>query len=74
LPNDKVNTRFNGQCSEKEPFTSSGRQIWQIDKAFHPTMSSGEERQESLVGRKGPNVWSIAQLMMQKEACSGEMT
>jgi len=41
-PNDKVNTRYNGQCSEKELFSTSGGQICQIDKAVHTSMSSCE--------------------------------
>ena len=73
-PNKEVNTRHNGQCSEKEPFASSGGQIWQIDKAFHPTTSSGESRQEWLGGRKGLSVGRIAQITIQKEACGRETT
>jgi hypothetical protein len=31
-PNNKVNARYNGQCSENELFATSGGQIWQINK------------------------------------------
>jgi hypothetical protein len=71
-PNNKVNTRYNGQFSEKEPFATSGGQIWQIKKAFHMTTSSGEKWKECIGGSKGPRVGSIAQLMIQKEACGGK--
>jgi len=74
LPNNKVNTRYNGQYSEKEPPATSGLQMRQINDAFHTTMLSGEWRQEWLGGRKGPCVESIAQLTIQKEACGGGTT
>jgi len=73
-PNNKVNKRYNGQCSEIKPFATHMGQIWQINKAFHTTTSSGEQRQEWFRGRKGPSFWSIAQLTIQKEACGGETT
>jgi len=73
-PNNKVNTRYNGQFSEKALFASSSRQIQQIDKAVHTSTSSSEPRQERLGGRNGPSVGSIARLMIQEEASSGEMS
>jgi len=73
-PNNKVNTRYNGQWFEKEPFATSGRQICQIDKEFHRTTLSGESRQKWLGGTTGPSVGSIAQPTIQIEACSGETT
>ena len=39
-PDNKVNTRYNSRCSEKELFSTSGSQIWQIDKEFHTSPSS----------------------------------
>ena len=38
-PNNKVNTRYNGQCSEKESFNTSSRQIRWIDKGIPTTRS-----------------------------------
>jgi len=73
LPNNKVNRRYNGQCSEKEPFTTSGWQLWQIYNAIHWTMSSRERRQEQLGSRRGLTLRSIAQQTIEKEACSSEM-
>jgi len=39
---NKVNTKYNRQCSEKEPFAIFGTQIRQINKVFHTMMSSSE--------------------------------
>jgi len=61
-PNNKVNTRYNGQCSKKEPFATSGGQILQIDNEYHTMKSSSQYSQEWLGGRKGPSVGSSAQL------------
>ena len=72
--NNKVNTRYNVQCSEKELFCTSGRQIRQIDKEVHTSTSSCEWRQKWPGGRKGPRVGSIAQLAIEKEAFSREDT
>jgi len=63
-PNNKVNTRYNGQCSEKELFAISGRQIHQIKEEIHTMMSSSEWRHEWLGSRNGPRVGSIAQLRL----------
>jgi len=73
-PNNKVNTRYNVQCSEKELFCTSCGHLRQIDKAVHMLTSSSKWRQEWLGGRKGPSVGSIAQLTIQKEAFSREKT
>jgi len=62
LPNNKVDTRYNGQCYEKEPFATSGEQIEQIDKEIHMTTSSCEWKQEWLGGRMRQSVGSMAQL------------
>ena len=71
-PNNKVNTRYNGLCSVKESFATSGRQIWQIDKALNTTTASRKWWQEWLAGRKCPSIGSIAQITIQKEAFCGE--
>jgi len=55
-----VNTKYNGQCCGKDPFPSSGRQIWLIDKAVHPKTSSTGWREERVGDRKGPSPRSIA--------------
>jgi len=41
-PNNKVNTRYNGQCSEEKTFTTSGGQIWQMEEEIHMTTSSSK--------------------------------
>jgi len=69
---NKVNTKYNGQCSEKETFATTGSQIWQIDKVLNTTTSSSEERQERLGSGTGLSPWSVAQLGIQKEACGGK--
>jgi len=74
LPNNKVNTNYNGQCSEKEHFVTSGGQIWLINKAVHPMTSSRESRQVQLGSRKSPSPWGIAQLAIQKEPCGWQTT
>jgi len=66
-PNNKVNRRYNGQCSKKEPFATSGGQIQQIDKTFHKTTSLSKRRQEWFGGRKDSSVGGIAQLKIQKK-------
>jgi len=71
---NKVNTKYNRQCSEKEPFAIFGTQIRQIDKVFHTMMSSSESRQEWLGSRKGPSYWCVMQLAIWKDACGGEIT
>jgi hypothetical protein len=43
-PNTEVNTRYHVQCSEKELFTASSRQIQQFDKAIHMLTSSRDWR------------------------------
>ena len=73
-PNNKVNTRYIGQCSEKELFSTSGRQRGQIYKEVYTSTSSCEWQQERPGGRSGPSVGSIAQLVIQKELFSGKMT
>jgi hypothetical protein len=74
LPNNTVNANYNGQCNEKELFTTSAGQLGQIDKAIYPTMSSCARRQQRLGGRKSPSPWRIVQLHIQQEACGGEHT
>jgi len=74
LPNNKVNTNYNGQFSKTERFATTCGQIRQINKAVNPTMSSNERRQERLGGRETPSRWGIAQLEIQKEDCGGVMT
>jgi len=48
-----VNMKYNCRCSEKEPFPSPSRPIWQIDKAVHMTTSSSEWREGRVGGRNG---------------------
>jgi len=71
---NKVNTEYNGQCSEKELFAIASRHIWQIDKVHHTTTSSCEWRQQGLQRRQGPRSWSVAQLAIQNQAWGGETT
>ena len=71
---NKVNTIYNGQCSEKELFAIAGRHIWQIDKVHHTMTSSCDWRQKRLQRRKGLRSWSVAQLVIQNQACGGETT
>ena len=67
-PINEVNTKYNGQCSKKEPFATSRGQIRQIDKPIHTTMSSSEWTQDLLGGTKGPSLRSIVQLAIQNNA------
>jgi len=69
---NKVNTKYNGQCSKNEPFAMTGRQILQIDHAFRTATSSSEWWKELPGNRKSPSSWSVAQLAFQNEACSRE--
>ena len=71
---NEVKTKYNGQCSEKEPFATTGRQLWEIDKVFLMTMSSSKYKQERLGSRTGPSPWSIVQLAIQIEACGTQTT
>jgi hypothetical protein len=41
MPN-KDNPNYNGQCSKKEPFATSGVHIREIDNALNPMTSSQE--------------------------------
>jgi len=41
-PNNKGNTNYNGQCSEKDLFTTSSWQVRQIDEPILTTMSPSE--------------------------------
>jgi len=70
---NKVNTKYNGQCSKKETFTITGRQIRQIENALNTTTSSSKSKQQRLGNRKGPSTWSGAQLAIQNDACGGDM-
>jgi len=74
LPNNKVYTWHNGQCSEKELSSTSGRQILQIDRAVHTTTSSCEWRWQTIGGRNSPSVGSIVQLTIKQDAFGGEQT
>jgi len=56
---NKGNTKYNGQCSKKEPFATTSRQIRQIGKALHTTISSSQKRQEWLGSRTGPSPWNF---------------
>jgi len=71
--NHKVNANNNGQCSKKHLFVTFSRQICQINKVLHPMTSSSEWRQVRLRLRESPSHCGIAQLVIQKEACSREM-
>jgi len=71
-PINKVNTKYNGQSSEKEPFATSNRQICQIDKSIHTITSSAESSEDWHGGGNGPSIRSIAQLVIQKVASGGE--
>jgi len=71
-PNNKVNANYNGQCCEKELFTTTGGQPWHFNQAVHPTTSSNEWRQERLGSRESPNPWVFAQIVIQNEACGRE--
>jgi len=51
-PNNKVNTRYNGQYSGKELFSTSGGQIRLIYEEVHALMASSESRREQLGGRR----------------------
>ena len=59
---------------QKEPFTTTGKQIRQIDKSLHTTTSWSEWRQSWLWSRNGWCSWTIAQLGFRKDACGGETT
>jgi len=48
-PNNKVNTNYNSQNSDKVLFATSGWQRWQINTTIHTTMSPSECRQVQLV-------------------------
>jgi len=72
--NNKVNKNLNGQCSEKVLFTTSGGQIWQIDREVHMATSSSKSRQERFGSRKSPIPWGIVQLAIPKEARGQEPT
>jgi hypothetical protein len=74
VPNIKVNTRHNGQCSKEQLFSSSSGQIWQIGKAVNSSTLSSDCRQDQRGGKKGPSVESIAQHSISKEVFSQEMT
>jgi len=65
-------TRYNGQCSEEELFSTASEQIQQISKALHTSTSSSKWRQVRLAGRRGPSIGSITQLTSQKEAFGGK--
>ena len=67
--NNKVNTHDNGQCSEKELLATAGWQIWQNNKPFHTTTSSGKWGQERLGSREPASPWGIMHHAIQKEAC-----
>jgi len=73
-PNNKVNTRYNGQFSNNDPFAMSSAQIRQIYPALHTKTSSSEWRQEWLGGRKGLSIGRIVQHKIQKAALGGEKT
>jgi hypothetical protein len=73
-PDNMVNTRYCGQCSEKDPFATSGGHIWQNDEAFHMTTSPGEWRKEWHGVRKGPRIGSVVQLTIQNAAYGRETT
>jgi len=61
FPNKKVNSGYKGQCSRKEPFTTSGGEIHWIDQPIYMVTSSSKGRWERLGGRQGPSIGSIAQ-------------
>ena len=73
-PNNKVNTNFNGQCSEREQYATFGRHIWHIDPKVHTQTSSSKWRQQRLGSRQSLSPWGIAQLAIQEEASGLEMT
>jgi len=53
---------YHGQCSYKEPWTTSWGQILQIDQAIHTRISASKSRQERVVDTKALTIGSIAQL------------
>ena len=55
-----VNNKYNGQHYKKEAFSTSSRQIWQMDKAVHTTTSSRKWSEEGVGGREGSSPGSIA--------------
>jgi len=61
LPNNKVNRNYNGQCSEKELFTTYSWQVRQINPSIHTTTTSSSEwTQEKLGSWMSPSPWCIA--------------
>jgi hypothetical protein len=73
-PNYTFQANYNGRCSEKELFVTSGLQKREIDKSLNPATSSSQSNQERLRSREIPSPWGIAQIEIQKEASGGEMT
>jgi len=74
LPNNKLNTRYNGQCFENKRCAASGRQTQQNNHEMHMMASSSDSRQERLGGRMDPSLGSNAQLTIQKDTFSSEKT
>jgi len=72
--NNKVNPMYNSQCSDNKLFTAATGEIRPHNTVFHTTTSSSDSWQERLLSSKSLSAWSIVQLVIQKEACSGEMT
>jgi len=73
-PNIKVNTNYNGYCSEKEVFPTTHWQIYQINKAIHTTKSSSEWRRVQHQSRMSRIASGIAQLAIKRAACSRDTT
>jgi len=74
MPTNNVNTTYNGECFEKDIFSTTGGQKRQIDQAVHTMISSSEWTQVQLGSRQGLCHMCIAQLAIQKEACSWKKT
>jgi len=72
-PINNVNTQFIGQCSDKQRFTSTGSPTRQNANPHHVSRSSSERRQERSGGRQGASRSGIVQLLIEREACGGEM-
>ena len=73
-PNNKVNTRSNGQYSDNEQSSTSRGQMRQIDKSLYTSTSPSQWTAVRLGRRNGPIVGRIVQLTIQKEAFGEEQT
>jgi hypothetical protein len=74
VPNNKVNTKYNGYCSQQKPFATAGRPILLIDHAIQMKTPSRESRHEWLGSQNIPSIGSIAQHTIQKAAYGRETT